>query len=345
MRVLVRIYKWMILSILIQLIVIMYFDNFFAEGRKNHIVLTDYNVFDKKENDEVSIEIPSGANRIKLSYDASFVGYYSNEKLEVFDVINEKVVKIINHGEDDINFFKWLPDRNILIYAVKINDDEGRGVQVFTYDASSNIEKDYPRIMTKGTYESEVLDIVLSPLTNVVYTKVKVNDKDAIIYRFNIMEQMAYIMKTNINTKIFETMYADNLLYQENDKIYIRSNAKGTTNQVLLSGRICLLGVDSEDRTYIGEFNGQGQIWKYYYGKIDVLFKNWNEVLLKKPVLSTDVFVSLGGKVQERLEDESCVLEVENNKKIKYKNEFIDITNDYLVTRKDDKLQINKLEK
>ena len=187
--------------------------------------------------------------------------------MEIINNNEKKIVKLIDSDNGEINYYRWVPDRNIVIYSFKSSGAKNGTVQIDTYDVDTDLERSYPEIgeLPKG---SEVNDIELSALTNIVYVKIKAENANAIIYKFNIMNNLNYVMDTSINTVIKETYYSDNLLYQDKkNRIYIRDGIKGGSKLLSFKGKMVLLGIDGEDKAYIGELNNDNKVYKLYYGK------------------------------------------------------------------------------
>ena len=105
----------------------------------------------------------------------------------------------------------------MLIYSIKEPEGITGRVRISTYDISAELDRSYPDIKNLPS-GSEIIEIELSPLTNIVYPMIKTSSSRARIYKFDIMDNLSLIMKTDLSTIIKETMYSDRLIYQTAEK-------------------------------------------------------------------------------------------------------------------------------
>jgi hypothetical protein len=328
-----RIYSWIIISIILQIAIFVYFNNYFF-GSKSDITATSIDVTDKPQNNK-SISLAQGATDIKVSYDGSYVSYYLNNNLVVYDVTAKKEVKTISADNKEFTFYKWLPDRNMVMYAVCPPNGQKGEIRISTYDfdIESDQLRDYPGLTTlpRG---SRIESVELSPQTNVVYFKVKTSNANASIYKFNVMNNLSYVMSTSSKTLIKETAYVEKLVYQDaRNRIYIRDGANGTVNQLPIKSEAALLSIDSEDNIYVGKLDKSGMITDIYYGAVGNSFSSWTSVSLKKAVRAEDVFIKQSGAIFEVDENTKTMYAISSgNQNIKYTGKLIDILEDYIVT-------------
>ncbi|MCX7745598.1 MAG: hypothetical protein N2645_01730 [Clostridia bacterium] len=333
-----RVYKWIILSVVLQLIALGYMNHYFS-FKEAEVVATSYEVDTKLEND-TSIKIPENVETAKTSFSSSYVAYIHEGKLEIVDLKKKKNIETISHEEGSVSFYKWLPDRDIIIYSLKFNNDNAGGVQIYTYDISSKVTSDYPKIKNLST-KSDVLDIQLSPLTNIVYAKIKVSDQEASIYKFNIMENIDYIMNVPLNTNIRETIYSDKLIYQGGkNKITVRDGLKSSSKTLPFEGKMVLLGVDNEDQVYAGELDDNKKVSKIYYGKLDEdIDETWKKVPLKTPVIPEKIHITSGGLIYENHETGPSIYNLLSGKRIEFRGSLIEVLDQCIVSLEDRKLK------
>ena len=124
-----------------------------------------------------------------------------------------KEIKRLEPAGGEITYHRWLPDREMLIYAIKEPEAKSGHVRISTYDVIPDLVRSYPDIKELPA-GSGVMDIELSPMTNIVYPKIKTSDTRARIYKFDIMDNLSLVFKTDHTTVIKETLYTDNLVYQ-----------------------------------------------------------------------------------------------------------------------------------
>jgi len=309
-----------------------YFDLVYLQNRGT-VKATVYET-EKEVSNSVEVELPREASGIKVSADGAYVAYSLDGKLEIFDISNRRGKKTIDMGEDLLFYYGWLPDRDMVIYSRRVTEKGKTAVQISTYDIHSDVERSYPEISGLPS-ASEVLDIELSPLTNVVYVKVKVSDSKARVYRYDIMDNLMRVMDTGISTVIKETLYNDNLIYQDDkNKIYVRAGKNKAAKQLPFKNKMVLLGVDSEDKVYVGELNKEDRVSRIYFGLLDELLKgSWTEIPLEKPVLPGNILITPKGAVYELAEAEGLLRGIDGSENIAYEGKFIELLDDYVVTR------------
>ena len=153
--------------------------------------------------------------------------------MEIVDLDNKKVVKKLYRSGGSFSYFRWLPDRDMLIYTIKEPDGKSGCVRISTYDIVPELDRSYPDIINLPA-DSTVIDLQLSPLTNIVYPMIQTSDSRVRIYQFDIMDDLELIMKADLGMIIRETMYEDNLVYQPVDgKITVRNGRTGKKTVLL----------------------------------------------------------------------------------------------------------------
>lgn len=337
----INIYRWFLLTIIIQIIALYYFDSVYFV-KKSEITLTSYTDGENKKSlkNGTSVSIPIESKFTKVSFDANYVAYILNGGLEFTNVKNKKNIKKIKHQENIISYCRWLHDRNIIVYAEKImQGGKQTGLQIYTYDVEAEVEKKYPKITSSIATMYEVTDIEASPFTNVVYVKVCLNEKISGIYRFNIMDEIRHVMDTENDTIVEETNFADNLVYQDSDKrIFVRDGTGRAAKELKFQDKVELLRVDLDDKVYVGLLNNTGEVEKICCGKITDKTEQWSTIGLGKPVRTQDVYISLNGGIYTNMRDESTLYNLKDGQKTKIDGEFIDIINDYIIIRNKDKV-------
>ena len=349
MKVLVRVYKWIVISIVIQFIILIFINNVYL-GRSKEIKATSFETAGgisgatEKLLESKGMKIPAGAKQIRVSFNGIYLGYVLDGKLQIIDIESNKIKKDISSGNDTLTYYRWLPDRNMIIYSLKSPDSEAGRVNIMTCDADSGAEHSYPKItgMPKG---SEVTDIELSPLTNVTYVKVKVSDSQAKIYKYNIMDNLSYIMNINADTVIKQAGYSDMLLYQDSkNKLFVRDGKQDSSWAFPFKTKMALLGIDSEDKVYAGELDKENMVYKIHYGKLAVEpDKSWSEISLKDPVPPESIVVGSDGSVYEVNESSKLIYDVHNDTNITYPGKFVELIDGYIITMDSNVLKFTAL--
>lgn len=334
------IYKWIIISITLQTIVLVYL-NYFYLPRRGKVTATIIEQTNMVSSDW-RIQIPDSAGSPCVSYDGRYAAYFYDGKIVVIDAVNENETASISAEEGELTYFRWLPDRNMLIYASCSNVKKHSIVTISTYDVITGDKRSYPDISKLPLY-SRTVGIELSPLTNIVYVKIKTGDGRALIYRFNIMDNCEFIANKELGVVIRETNYSDKLVYQEgNYMIIVRDGSDKSEYALEFEGKMALLGIDSEDKVYAAELNNDGKAIFVHYGEINTAdVSSWEKLYLNKAVDPERLIISKGGAIYMNIPEESRVLAMEVDREYKYTGELIEITDNYIVTRKKGQLTLS----
>lgn len=341
-----RIYKWIILSVIFQVLILLFFNNVYL-GKRGEATMTLLPTDDQNSSAKTKVitaTIPEKATNINVSYDSGYVGYMMNNNLEIYDIKEKKVLKSLSHKKDIITNFHWLSDRNTLIYATRASDDAPGAVQVITYNVDTEVSHEYPKI-TGLPKKSEIVSVELSHLTNSIYTLVKTSDADAKIYRYNVMSQLYHITNTSENTIIKNMQYMDKLVYQDNKinkvSVFTWNEPRGSTAALNLKNKSVLLGIaGTDDEIYFGELNSDGKISKIIYGNDKESTDKWKDLAVKNPVLPKDISVSSMGFVYEVDESKKTVYNLNKNKNYTYKGTLVEVTDNQIVSLDNSELRI-----
>ncbi|MCR4434703.1 MAG: hypothetical protein QHH06_03775 [Clostridiales bacterium] len=344
MKAAVRVYKWIIISVFLQ-VAVLCFINFVYLSHDETIKATSYEISDKPKKD-VSMKLPEDASEAKVSFDGSYVGYMRDRKLEIVDLQTQKVKKTINESMDNLTYYRWLPDSNMVIYSISSQDNKPGNVQIYTYDVDTDVERNYPKISNLPK-ESRVEDIELSPQTNVIYAKIRTGPSQTQIYKFNIMNNLSYIMTATADIEIKETSFSDKLVYQDSKgRLFVRNGLQNATSQLQFKNRMALLEIDAEDKIYVGELDEQDRVVKIYYGKLSSTQseKTWTEVSLQTPVESRNIFITRSGNIYEIVDSEKTAYKIGGSGKITYKGDVVEILDDYIVTKDGQEIKLTAID-
>lgn len=325
-----RIIRWISISVIFQVALLAYINFIYLPNRGN-ITASAFNFAEDSIKDK-SVRLPEGASNISVSFNGLFAAYKMGNKLEIFDIEAKKVLKALEVKGGEISYLRWLPDRDILIYSVKEPEGKQGQVQLLTYDLAAGVERNYPRL--KGLPDqSEVVDIELSPLTNIVYFMVKTSDTRTKIYSYNIMDKLKLIMNANVKTIIKETAYEDNLIYSDTSgRIYIRDGKNGNKNKIAFEDKMTLLAVDDEDNIYAGALSDDGMVKSIYIGKTDTPEKEWKLMNLVEPAEIGDIFIPAGGGIYVVDRKAGKIVEAGGSHTLSYKGEILDVLDDYVAS-------------
>ncbi|MBW9172661.1 hypothetical protein [Clostridium estertheticum] len=315
-----KVFKKMIILIIISLIVqsggLFYLNNYFLTSNS---ALKSQKVGDSAQNKKTSVstfKVPSDATAIEVSYDAGYISYYLNNQLYVVNTITSKSVNVSSSNGVKISFCKWLPDRNRMLVV----ETQNRNLSLSYYDVTQSQKSKVSDILMISS-ASTVKDIEVSPLTNVIYIKVKNGYKNYSIYWVNIMKSRKKIVtKSEYVGNIGVIPHEDKMVYENltNNKVY----ATGPDHALNFSGstKSCLLAIDNNDQVYVGNVNSSNKIDKIYYGKLG---GEWKSLPLSAAVSKDNLFVTGSGKVYKNDKIKSMVTEIQTNKETTYKGTFL----------------------
>lgn len=343
MKTLVKWYKWILLAVMFQFCVLFYINNVFLNTDVT-VSVTSSDVKEKPLTGEFNV--PEGVDEIKLSYNARFGAYLNDGILHIVSVESKKDKKVAGLEKDKITYFKWLPDRDMVIYS----SDTGKGkkgvVQMSTYEADSETIRDYPPISGLNS-KSKVMDIDLSPFTNVVYAKINTSDSVSKIIRFNIMSQYAHVMNLKANAIIKECAYVNKLIYQnQGEAVYIYDGIKGIKNKVPVDAENArILDIDMNDTLFVGILDSSGKVTEIHSQKLteEKPSDNWTKLVLKESVIPEDIKITGKGNIYINNGNENKIINASNDLKASYRGEFLEVLNGILVSKDANRVYINSL--
>lgn len=341
MKTLKRLAAWSLLAIMIEIIVGVYVDKVYL---KSSGTFKDKIVESNKEKKIANIEfsLPKGADRLNISYDGKYISYYKDDSLKVINTQNNKVNDIKISSDAKLSYYKWLPDTNRMIIAEK--NEEKRCIKFLSYDANKNcadqIVDNHGNIFKIDLTDkkSEVTDLAMSSLSQVMHIKVLHSGNRHSMYTLNIMNQLE---KVNTNSyligKIAIAPHDTRLIYEDNtyNKIVV-SGTKTVNLKEIKNPR--LLYVDGEDKLYIGKADKDESITKIYFGDIKTPIEKWQSVELKEKVKREDIFIMKNGKIYINNSLKGSIIDINSNTETVYEGVLIGAYNKGIVSMSEDKL-------
>jgi hypothetical protein len=343
MKKLKMVYKWILLSILIQCAGLAYINFIYLPGR-GAVKATIYEIETAAMKDR-KFKLPEEASDIAVSFDGLYVAYRQSDKLIIADIDKRKTIRTLDPAGGVFTCFRWLPDREMLIYSVMEPEGQRGQVLLSTYDIIPELDRSYPVIksLPKG---SEIIDIELSPLTNIVYPIIKTEKTKVKVYKFDIMDNLKYIMSMNESTVFKETMYTDNLIYQTSDgRIRIRNGKTGKLSQIPVKGATVLLATDDDDFIYAAAADENGKLTEIFYGKGGQKADEWQTLKPDQPIPVSDVYVTAGGAIFISDRQEKTAKAIKGIGTANYQGELLTVLDSYTVSVDGDKLLLEVLEK
>ncbi|MBC8063171.1 MAG: hypothetical protein H7Y18_21265 [Clostridiaceae bacterium] len=318
-----RIVIWILISVSIQVIGLFYLDKYyFAES--SEIKSTKLVVPPKKIIKAVDIKVDSSAKQTQMSNDGKYLSYYDNDKLKVVDTVTGSVNTVKIPDGVSLSFYKWLPDRNRIILAEKMKKNQINIIKFYYYDVSKNITeevrndaKNQEIFFELKNEKSEIEDIELSPLTNVMYVKVLNPGRRNVIYRLNIMADINKLDLKVYSVGKMQISYTEDELYFE-DLLYKKiRNSEGKEVKIPEMKSPSIVGSDSKNNIYIADVK-DGLVNKIYWGIYKGNTTTWTSKELVVPVNVKNIYISLGGKIYVNDALNAVVTELLSGNQTKY---------------------------
>jgi hypothetical protein len=331
-----RISIWIAVSLSMQLLGLFYIDHYFlATDSKVVMKKVDEDKSDKVKN--IDITVPADVENILVSYDAKYLSYYENEKLNIVNCKDGSIKNIEVEEGTKISFYEWLPDRNRMLLVEKKSYDESSNLVLYYYDVSKG-EKVKVKDLAWGDTKSEVEDIQLSTLTGVTYVKVSNKGERSSIYRIDRMGNMTKVNTIpNFVSNIALVRHEDKLMYE--GLVYNTIYSTNRDEPISIKGveKLTLIGTDDDDNVYLGELK-EDLISKIYYGKTSENTEDWKVFNLQMPSEKNDLFVSSGGKVYQNDALRGVIEEISSGTQTSYEGKLLQLYTKGIVSLVDNKI-------
>lgn len=336
-------YKWILLAIMFQFCVLFYINNIFLN---TDISVSAVTADTQAKPTTGDFKVPEGAGNISMSFNARFAAYLKDGVLHIINTESNEDKKVAGLENDKITYFRWLPDRDMVIFSSDTKNGKKGVIQMSTYEADSETARDYPEISGVSS-NSKVMDIELSPYTNVVYAKIKTSDTNSKIIRFNIMSQYAHVMNLGADAIIKECTYVNKLVYQNaGGSVYIYDGIKTTKNKITTENKnVRVLEIDLNDTLYIGVLDDSGNITEIHHQKItdEIPSGNWTKIVLKQSTAPENIVISGNGNIYSVDRNENKAINIVNDRKASFRGDFIEILDGALVSKYENKVNITSL--
>lgn len=356
MKALKRIIVWILLSLFIQIAVLYYVDRYLFASEDVSSTMVSKRIDDSDEDriKDVDILVPEDAENISLSYDGTYVSYYEEETLKVIDTYTGEEKNIELEDKLQVSFYKWAPDRNIMLISGKREYNKSSKFLFFSYNAERDLQE---KLQTKegddtaltASKDAQVEDIQLSPLTNMTYVKTGIESGRSSLHNINIMKRIDRVdVKVNFVGDIKIIPSDDRIAYEgvSQKKVYVT----GEEDSISIDGidRLCLIDIDGNDNIYVGELEedygiGDYKVKNIYYGTINENSDEWNKINLQESVNKRDIYVSREGKIYINNNLRGVVTEVTSQEETEYNGSFLQIYDGGIASISEGKLLDTKL--
>ncbi|MFT8316267.1 MAG: hypothetical protein ABF633_18740 [Clostridium sp.] len=346
MRASKRIFTWIIISLVLQCSVYLFLNNFYFSPEGN-IKFTKIDSVNKKNKIKPNVTFTNTDKDISLSDDFTYTAYMSDGLVKVVDTTTGKQLQINFTKGIQCLAYKWVPGTNRMIIAEKLSGSNGKIIKFFSYDAdkAENGDKDakaeiynYESKTENAVTAGQSVDLQISELTGVLYAKITYSSVLARVYRIDRNETLTRVTVGNIG-HIAVASNDDQLVYE--DLTYDRMRSNYTPKKTIsLDGvsRSSLLGSDNNDNFYIGV--GKSQINKIYYGKLTENTSSWKELPTGGLVNTNDIVISSDNNVYVINKNQGTITDIKNNKKNTFEGSFIELNNNSIISKIDNKLTI-----
>jgi hypothetical protein len=347
-----RVTTWIIAALLLQSAVLLYLDKFYFV---NEIAFKTKEIevptaAPQKEKDQ--IEIPDSAKLVSISYDGKFLAYYDRNILQVVNTVSGTKNQVSFDKDEQVSFYKWLPNTNTMIIAEKKITTKGDTLEFSNYDVQKDEKKDISvdskgktNFITLPDKASEVQGIQLSTLTNMIYIKIGHNGNKNSVYSMNAMLKIEKLKLNGYFTGSIVTFpYEARLAYEDttNNKLYVTGASKAITIKDAL--KPVLIASDGENRLYVGEVKVD-KVKKIFFGLVKEPTDKWKSVELSTAVDKKDIYVSSEGSIYVNNNLQGVVTEITTGKQTTYTGRFLQMYSEGLISVSNGKLVKVKLEK
>jgi hypothetical protein len=336
MKIFKRIAIWAVLSIALQMSGFYYVNKYYLSDETNIKVVKLQKNTDTEKSKEVAV--PEGVQNINASYNGKYVAY---DDAGVFNIVDmstgEKKALDFDSGVE-VSSYKWLSDRNRMLIAEKHTTSNGISFELAYYDVDKDTKEKIEDLAWTGK-SAEVSAIEASPLTNVIFIKIALNDEQSTIYWMNIMADKKKISTvTSTIGNICIVPHEDKLLYEDANRNRVYMTGSKTALSVGATGKAVLLSVDNNDSAFLGELADDGTISRIYCGPASADTSTYSIIELGKAVPREAILVSSEGRVYLNDNFTGIITDVAAAKQYEYKGNFQQMYDGGILSLTDNKL-------
>ncbi|WP_291559844.1 MULTISPECIES: hypothetical protein [unclassified Clostridium] len=337
MKIIKRLTLWMAISLGIQCVGFYYIDNNFLslESKIKGKKVVEEKVEEKKN----KIKIPSDVEKVSVSYDSKYLSYIKNNLLTVVKVQDGQTDEITLEPDAEVSFYKWLPDRNRVLFVEKIVNYGSSKLTLYSYDVKKK-DKSLIKEFDWNEESAIVEDIAISTLTGLTYVKIVDSENVSSIYRIDRMGTMTKTYTVPRHISNMELLRREDILLYEGE-VYNQVYSSQTSEVLYFPEyeRITILGRDDEDKIYIGGLEN-GLVNKIFYGCITEDTSQWQQIALDVSTENQNIYISAEGNIYIHDKDNKIVREQKSNKETIYEGGFIQFQNNGVVTKSGDNVEI-----
>ena len=290
---------------------------------------------------ESTITFPSGIDDVKISFSGKYCFYFRDNNLYTMNTKSGEENEVKIEDSKEVLYVDWIENVNRLILVIR---DENNLMQLYTYDIYSKTEH---KVKDLGQYSQSVTinEIAISSKTGVKYIELTWGNSKPVIYRIDINETLTKINYITIGIEdIISFNNKDVLIYKSNtsNTFYSYSNGKNKKVDLQINNRLDILGTDSNDNVYFGEYEGD-KIYRIVYGKVDTKDGEWNSVSLDESKNKEDIHITQEGNILINDTLSGKVLNKTTGNIISYKGKFISMNDKIIFSNKNNYIYIKSI--
>lgn len=276
------------------------------------IVVKEINEESTLNTEEVEVNLEDGAENVQASNDGQYIAY-NNGQIRIIDTKDDSVFNYEKVTDGEIVYFKWISDVKNLLVIEKIKEDGDYYLKPIKFNAKTKEPEaltDYDRNEIKLLINDDeiVENVIFATRSGYYYIQLKNKEGKSDLYTVNIMNQVKKV-RENINIdNMVVTLTKTKPIMESNSKITVFD----TEGYVDIPGveEYKILGVDKNDKIYIGN-EKEGKIIEMYSSEVnDDNSFSWNKIILDEPLSMEDIKVDYSGKVYLIYTDKDLIKEV-----------------------------------
>jgi len=315
-----------VISITIQCLGLFWLDKFYFKDNAD-VNVKEISVKKAQEEKEKHIALPNDLSRLQVSYNGKFLAYMEGSDLKIINSTTGEKKTLPNENSDEIVYFTWLQDRNIMLLVQKESTVKGNMFVLYNYDSEKHNKQKISSIAS-AEGNSKINSIKASTITGVTYIETKNSLGKDSVYRMDINQTQAkkVTLQASALTDIFVIPREERLVYQDTSgKVFLtQPQAKISINT---GTKTKILGIDNNSIVYLGQLT-DGKVTRILYGSSGSKdTSQWKSVNLTLRANEENIFITSSGEILIINDTEKSIINLKNNKVMKYTGSFISLYN------------------
>ncbi|SHI92874.1 hypothetical protein SAMN02745163_01040 [Clostridium cavendishii DSM 21758] len=277
----------------------------------------------KKEDNNILLKLKPEMKNTIISESSKYIAY-ENEGSIYYKLLQDEK-DAIRIETNNMLKYKWLYNDEMLI-AEKNNNK----IEFFIYNIDEK-NKTLINSLSLRDKNTEIEDIVVSPLKKIAFVKVKTS-RGIEIYKLNGEKDMERVKLSRTNIEDVKIIpHEDKIIYRAKDdsNLYISYISKSISFGE--NGEIKILGVDKSDTIYVAT-KQDDKITKIYYGNINTKKSEWKTIDLKEPITEGNFYLAENNTAYQVIPSENKIKSLIDEKEFKYKGSFLKLYGDKVIS-------------